>query len=134
MPVNLTIIFGLVVAGLGVYMREWPTIAMAVGVIAITWFTSPRKYSVYKNALVVGYGQPRVKVVYFNQVDEVELLSLPLGDRIRVRLLKKDKTRGGRTEILQMRDPAKFRDRLQAALEDFRRNRASACERCLSMS
>jgi hypothetical protein len=119
-PVNLTLILALVVAALGLYgivIQGKPnaelTLIAGLAVAAYSWFTSPREYQIYQNALVIVYGRPRVKVIYFNQVSHLETLSVGFGDRLRVRL------RNGRREVLHMRDPQTFRDRFQGALDDF---------------
>lgn len=119
-PVNLTLIFALVVAAIGLYgvLNTGSlnlTLIAGLGVGIYSWLTSPREYLIYQNALVIQYGRPRVKVIYFNQISHLEMLSLAIGDRLRVRL------NNGRREVLQTRDIETFHNRLQQALDDYRR-------------
>ena len=114
-PVNITLIFALLVAGFGLYTRNPLTIIVGLGVAIFTWFTSPREYQIYQDALVIVYGRPRVKVIYFNQITQLDVLQLVIGERLRVML------RNGRREVLQTRDPQTFHARFQGALDDFRR-------------
>ena len=119
-PVNITLIFALAVAAFGlvtlVKNRDFPlTLIVGLGVAIFTWFTSPREYQIYQDALVIVYGRPRVKVIYFNQITQLDVLQLVIGERLRVML------RNGRREVLQTRDPQTFHARFQGALDDFRR-------------
>ena len=115
LPVNITLIFALAVAAFGLVRRDPITLIVGLGVAIFTWFTSPREYQIYQDALVILYGRPRVKVIYFNQIAQLDMLRLVIGERLRVML------RNGRREMVQARDPQTFHDRLQGALDDFRR-------------
>ena len=87
---------------------------VGLAVAAFTWLTNPRQYWIYPDALVVVYGRPRVKTIPFTLVSHVDLLSLPIGDRLRVQLVT------GKRVMLQARDVETFQDRLEGALNSYR--------------
>ena len=84
-----------------------------LGVAAYTWFTNPRRYLIYENVLVIQYGRPRVKVIDFSNISHLEMLSLGIGDRLRVVLLN-----GKRTMVIS-KNLDTFRERLDDALERY---------------
>ena len=88
-------------------------IVIGLAVLAWTWFTTPKQYLIYTDALVIVYGRPRVRMIPFSQLSHVERLSLPIGDRLRIRLVS------GRRIMLSMRDTETFHDRLDEALDNF---------------
>ena len=118
MPVSLTFLFSLVVVVVGVLTAAPMLIVVAVGVAVFNWFTSPRQHAIYQNALVVAYGRPRTKIIYFEEIAEVELMSLALGSRVRLKLVN------GRREIMQPKEGQTFFDQLQGALVEFRRGQS----------
>ena len=115
---NLTLILSIAVVALGVYnflqTGEPLLVIVGVAVAAFTWLTNPRQYWIYPDALVIVYGRPRVRTISFTQVSHVDLLSLPIGDRLRVQLVT------GKRVMLQARDPGTFQDRLEGALNSYR--------------
>ena len=88
-------------------------IVIGLAVLAWTWFTTPKQYLIYADTLVIVYGRPRVKAIPFSQLSHVERLTLPIGDRLRIRLVS------GRRIMLSMRDTETFHDRLDEALDKF---------------
>ena len=114
---NFTLILSVAVVVLGVWnfvqTGEWILIIVGAGVGAFTWLTNPRQYWIYPDALVIVYGRPRTRTISFNQVSHVELLSLPIGDRLRVTLVN------GRRVMVQPRESETFQDRLEGALRSF---------------
>ena len=117
-PVNFTMILSLGIAGWGLYnfvQGDTPLILiLGLAVAAYTWVTGPRHYLIYADSLQIVYGRPRVKVIHFSNIDDIELGSLATPDRLRVRLIK------GRRQILLAKDPDAFHDQLSSALNDFR--------------
>ena len=111
--VNLTMIFALAVAVLGLFSGGMLFFA-GVGVAAYTWFTSPRRYLIYENVLVIQYGRPRVKVIDFANISHLEMLSLGIGDRLRVVLVS------GKRTMVMSKNLETFRERLDEALERYR--------------
>ena len=109
---NLTIIFGLIVAVIGV-LGQPVLFVMGVGVAIYSWLTSPKQYLIYRDALVIVYGRPRVKAYPFQEISHLESLSLPIGERLRVRLVN------GRRIMLMTKDSETFRVKLDEALEAF---------------
>ncbi len=114
---NITLILALVVVVLGLLdaMNGPVPILLILGlvVVAFNWFTTAKQYLIYENALVVVYGRPRVKAVPFDGISHVELLELPMGARLRVRMHN-----GGRF-MITTQNVEEFRDRLDEALARF---------------
>ena len=110
--VNLTLILALAVAVVGLFSGSLLFFA-GVGVAAYTWFTSPRRYLIYENALVIEYGRPRVKVIDFANISHVEMLSLGIGERLRVVMIN------GKRAMVMARNLDAFRERLDEALERY---------------
>ena len=117
-PINLTVIFALFVALYGLY--SWYTGAGALLLIAglavgaYSWFTNPRQYWIYPDALVIVYGKPRTRVVSFTNLSHLEMRGQSAPDRLRALLHR------GRQVVLLVRDPDAFNEQLQKALDDYR--------------
>ena len=86
-----------------------------MGVAAYTWFTRPRRYLIYTNALVIEYGRPRVKIIRFSEISHLEMLSF-FGDRLRVVMLNDRRT------MIMTRNLDTFREKLDEALESYQSN------------
>ena len=110
---NLTILFSLVVIVIGLLQANTIVFLMGVGVAIYSWLTNAKKYDIYRDALVITYGLPRVKAFPFQQIANSELLSLPIGDRLRVRMVN------GSRIMLMTKDPETFRNKLDEALKTF---------------
>jgi len=115
---NITLILALIIAFFGL-VTVWGggspfLLIVGLGGAAYSWLTTARQYYIYRDALIIVFGRPRWKVIPFTRVSHIELLSLPIGDRLRVQLV------GGRPVMLAARDSETFRDRLDTALEEFR--------------
>ena len=114
---NISLIFALAVAALGLYSLvngNDPLMLFAgLGVAAYTWLTTAKRYMIYENALVLEYGRPRVKAIEFSTISHIELLSLGVGDRLRVILLN------GKRIMVMARDLETFQKKLDEALERY---------------
>ena len=112
---NITLIFALAVAVLGVVNGTGGVLLILLGLAmaAFSWLTTPRAYFIYRDALVIAYGTPRTKAIPFAEISHLELLALPIGERLRLRLLS------GRREMLIPRDNAVFQQHLERALSDY---------------
>ena len=113
MTINLTLILALGMIGLGLLGQGSDGgffIAIGIAFAAFSWLTTPKSYMVFDNRLVIMYGQPRTRVIPFEDIERTELLRLPIGDRVAVWL----KTR--RRYILQPRNPGEFYGKLSEAL------------------
>lgn len=115
---NITLIFALAVAVLGVVNMAGGgggelLILLGLAMAAFSWLTTPRAYFIYRDALVIAYGTPRTKAIPFAEISHLELLALPIGERLRLRLLS------GRREMLIPRDNAAFQQHLERALSDY---------------
>ena len=71
---------------------------------------------IFDDRLAIAYGRPRVRHIFFQQIDQVEVLRLAIGDRLRVRL------RHGRPLFIQPNDLDQFHSRLDGALASYRRD------------
>ena len=111
--VNLTMIFALAVAALGLFSGNPMLLFAGIGVAAYTWFTSPRRYLIYENALVIEYGRPRVKVIDFSNISHLEMLTLGISERLRVVL------NNGRRTMVMSKNLETFRGKLDEALERY---------------
>ncbi len=89
-------------------------VIIGLALAAYGWFTQPSQYVVYADRLVVTYGKPRVRHIPFQEVDQVELLKIAIGDRLLVRL------KTGRRMFLQPRDLNEFQLRFAGALDSYR--------------
>ena len=119
---NFTLLVSLGVAAVGVVTTEPLLVVVGLAVAAFSWFTTPSQYMIFNDRLVIAYGKPRVRHVLFDQIDQVEILTIAIGSRLRVRL------KGGRPLFLQPRDPDEFQTRLQGALESFRHEHPEGSE------
>lgn len=118
-PINLTVIFAIIVAAFGLFtfMLQGATPVLLVAGLAVgaySWLTNPRQYWIYPDALVLVYGRPRTRIIPFTNVSQVEMRSQATPDRLRALLHR------GRQVILMVRDPDAFNEQLQKALDDFR--------------
>jgi hypothetical protein len=112
---NLTFLFALGIAAMGLLDLTWPPMMLifGLGVAGYSWLTTPKQYLLFTNALVVVYGRPRTKVIVFSEISHPELLVMPMGARLRVRLAS------GRRMWILASQPEEFRDRLDEALREY---------------
>ncbi|MCE2463489.1 MAG: hypothetical protein J4F46_06225 [Dehalococcoidia bacterium] len=109
---NFTLILAVVVAVIGA-LSALPLLVVGLIVAAFSWLTTPSQYAVFSDRLIIYYGKPRVRHVLFQRIEQIELLSLPIGSRLRVRL------EGGRMLFIQPRDPEEFQSKFQVALDSY---------------
>jgi len=95
---NLTFIFALIVAVIGI-LGQPVLFVLGIGVAIYSWLTNPKQYLIYRDALVIVYGRPRIKSYPFQEISHLETLSLPIGERLRVRMVN------GRRIMLLTKDP-----------------------------
>ena len=111
---NLTFFFALIVAVIGVIGGILnPLFPIGIGVAIYSWLTTPKQYLIYQDALVIVYGRPRIKPYPFQEISHLETLSLPIGERLRVRMVN------GRRIMLLTKDSDTFRAKLDEALDAF---------------
>ena len=114
-PFNFTLVLALAVGGVGLFTNYLLfVIGMAVG--AYSWFTTPSQYMIYSDRLVIFYGRPRVRQVFFQEIEQVDPISLPMGVRLVVRL------RTGRRLMIQPRDSEEFQNKMRGAMESYHRD------------
>ena len=109
---NLTFIFALVVAVIGI-LGQPVLFVIGVGVAIYSWLTNPKQYLIYRDSLVIVYGRPRIKSYPFQDMAHLELLTLPIGDRLRIRMAN------GRRLMLLTKDSQTFMEKLDEALDAF---------------
>ncbi len=78
------------------------------------WLLAARRYEIYEGALVVVYGRPRVKVVSYSEVREIEVKMHPLGTEIQLIRLN-----GGLVRLYPLH-PREFHENLERAWEPHR--------------
>ncbi|MDA1129397.1 MAG: hypothetical protein O2913_11970 [Chloroflexi bacterium] len=110
---NLTIGFALVVVVISLFGANPFLFIIGVGVAIYSWLTNAKQYLIYRDSLVIIYGRPRTKSYPFQDIAHLETLSLPMGERLRVRFVN------GRRIMLMTKDPETFRAKLDEALEAF---------------
>ena len=122
-PFNLTVIFSLAVAAFGLWTMFFgqggaipaeAIVLLGLGTAIYSWLTNARVYLIYSDALFIIYGRPRIKKIPFYNISHLEMRQLNTPDRLRVWPVE------GRRVVLMARDPDKFHDELQQALNDFR--------------
>ena len=111
---NLTLIFSMVVAVLGIITGQFLLVILGLGMGAFSWFTTPRTYLLFRDRMTIVYGMPRSRVISFAEVSHAEVLALPFGHRLRLVML------AGNRMMLPMRDPMAFRNQLEDALTRYR--------------
>ncbi len=109
---NITLIFALVVAVLG-FMTGYILTALGLAMAVYSWLTTPRQYLLYRDRMVVVYGMPRTKIISFAEISHAEILALPFGERLRIRMV------AGNRMMLMMRDPSAFMGYLEDALSRY---------------
>ncbi len=106
---NITLIFALVVAVLGI-MTGYILTALGLAMAVYSWLTTPRQYLLYRDRMMIVYGMPRTRVISFAEISHVEVLALPFGERLRLRFVD------GKRMMLAMRDPSAFLGHLEDTL------------------
>ena len=110
---NLTLIFALVVAVLGIITGQFLLIILGLAMAAYSWLTTPRQYLLYRDRMTVVYGMPRTRVISLAEISHAELLAMPFGERLRLRMV------AGNRMMLMMRDPGAFLGHLEDALARY---------------
>ena len=110
---NATLIFAMVIAVLGLYTGQLFLVLLGILGAGFSWFTNAKQYLIYTDSLVIVYGRPRVKVIRFPEISNLEMLVTPVGSRLRVR------TVSGKRLMIAVQDMEEFQTRLDEALKNF---------------
>ena len=111
---NLTLVLALGVTVVGAFVMGDPLVVIiGLAFAAFSWFTTPSQYMIFNDRLVIAYGKPRMRHLFFNEMGHVDLLKVGFGDRLLVRL------RTGRRFLLQPRDAEEFQGKLEQARESY---------------
>ena len=116
---NLTLIFSLVVLVLG-FFAGYLLVVLGLVMAAYSWLTTPRQFLLYRDSMVIVYGMPRTRHISYAEISHVELLALPFGERLRIRMMS------GSRMMLMMRDPGAFRAHLEDALAQYHGEQSGA--------
>ena len=93
--------------------QDYLVVIIGLAFAAFSWFTTPSQYMIFNDRLVIAYGRPRMRYVFFREIGQVDLLKVGLGDRLLIRL------RSGRRFLLQPRDAEEFQGKLEQARESY---------------
>lgn len=110
---NLTLIFALIVAVLGIITVQLLLIILGLAMAAYSWLTTPRQFLLYRDRMMVVYGMPRTRIISFAEISHAELLAMPFGERLRLRMVD------GKRMMLTMREPSAFLGHLEDALSRY---------------
>ena len=93
-------------------------VLLALGVLLAGghWLMAPRRYEVYEGGLAVVYGRPRIRVMRYPEISNIEVRSHALGTEIRIHL-----ARGGVLGLHPLH-PRQFHEKLESA---WRRNQGA---------
>ena len=119
---NITLVLAMIIAIYGLYSQQLVMGMAGLAIAAYTWLTRPRRYLIYSTRLVIQYGQPRIKIIPFEQISHLEMLTLGVGGRIRVVM------QNGRRIMVMARDLDTFHEQLDAALETFQGGASESSE------
>ena len=117
---NVTLILAGIVALLGVLtVAQGQTdgliwLVLGFSGVGYAWLTTPKQFQIYTNALVIIYGTPRIKVIPYPEISHLDLLVVPIGNRLRIRL------ENGKRLMVSVQNPEEFQARLEDAMEKFR--------------
>lgn len=106
--VNFYVAIGVLIFGLITGEYFVALLGLVVGIVY--WFTTPRHYVVTSDSLVVIYGSPRVLVVPFSMIFDVNIVRVPLTSGIFVRRVNRPGV------IIRPRDMEGFVGQLWTAL------------------
>ncbi len=113
---NFTLALSVAVAVVGLFTGSPLLVVVGLVVAAFTWLTTPAQYMIFQDRLVISYGRPRIKHIFFQQVEGAELIKFAIGNRVRIHM------RSARPLFIQPRDAEEFESRFQNALDSFRRD------------
>ena len=108
---RMTLPFMMVVVLIGILYMELLIILVGLALAVFVWLTTPRRYEIFRDRLVIGYGMPRRSAFPLADVMTTDVVSMPLGGtRLVIRRHK------GRPLILSPDDPEEFKQQLDWAL------------------
>ena len=108
---SFPLVVGVAVAAL--LYRDPVLFFLALGLGLFAWVTTPTRYDIFRDRLVVNYGRPRRTVVSFADIMNAEVLKLAFGERLVVR------RKSGRALLLSPGDLHSFQAELEKALGGF---------------
>ena len=115
---NITLILAALVVVLGFINFPSATgvffVFLGIAGVAYAWLTTPKQFQIYVNALVIVYGSPRIKVIPYPEISHLDLLVIPMGNRLRVRMENNSRL------MISVQNLEEFQARLEEAMEKFR--------------
>ncbi len=100
-----------VVAIAGILYGNLLIFLVGLGLALFVWLTTPRRYDLFRDRLMVSYGKPRRSVVSLSDIENADVVSLPVGG---TRLIVRRKR--GRPLVLSPEDPQGLQEELEKAL------------------
>ena len=111
---NFTLILALILAVGGFVRGDQFLFIVGVAFAAYAWLSTPSRYMLFGDRLVIAYGKPRLRTIPFVDIENVELLRLSrINPRLRVSYQR------GRRTWLVPKDAEAFNERFQEALSRF---------------
>ncbi len=111
-PLNLTLMFSMGVAVVGLLTDPLLTvIGLAVG--AFSWLTTPNQYVLFADRLVIFYGKPRSRHVFYHEINGMEVMRYSFGNRLWVRL------NSGKRFVVQPKSLEEFQTKFEGAIESY---------------
>ena len=110
----VTVVMVLVVLVIGIVRSNYLSTILAILVAAFVWFTTPFKYYIFPNRIVIAYGLPRRKVILIGDIKEFGVAKLPMGMRLVVR------RKTGRMILLSPVNLEAFQEKLSEVVATYR--------------
>ena len=115
--INLRLLLALGTVLVALLLQAWELLFIGVGFAAYAWLSTPDQYVIYSDRLIIFYGRPRTRHVFFEAIEWVDSLPIAFGSRLRLRL----NTRG--RLMIQPRNLEEFKGKLQAAIQEYQGSR-----------
>jgi hypothetical protein len=77
------------------------------------WFLAPRWYELYNDRIIVTYGRPRERIVFFHEISTVQIHRSPVSLEIRIQLAN------NRMVSLTPLNPAEFEQKIMQAVTQY---------------
>ena len=77
------------------------------------WFLTPRWYEIYNDRLMITYGKPRERTVFFYEISDVQTHSSPVSFEIRIKITN------GRMVSLTPLNASEFEQKIMQAVSHF---------------
>tara|TARA_B100001013_G_scaffold251640_1_gene156477 strand:+ start:612 stop:1028 length:417 start_codon:yes stop_codon:yes gene_type:complete len=110
----VTVVMVLIVLVLGIVRSNLLSTVLALLVATFVWFTTPFKYYIFHNRIIVAYGLPRRKAIPIGDIKEFGIAKLPMGMRLVIR------RKTGRMILLSPVNLEAFQEKLSEVVATYR--------------